>query len=403
MIVNANLARGAIAMAREKDHRKRLNAIQNFGAMDVLCTDKTGTLTQDQVVLIKHLDVARRARASGCCTTPTSTASSDRPEEPARRGVIDHARRNISHARAGEVTSEDRRNSVRLRAAPHVGRARGECQRAEHLLFAKARSRRCCESAPSRRRRTSHAARRPNCDENCHALRDELNDDGLRVVAVAYKAHPSPPGEPIESRTRADLIVLRFLAFLDPPKETTAEALRLLREHGVTVKILTGDNAIVARKICRDVGLARRTRSSLGAMSSLLTTSSCAELVERTTVFAKLSPAQKARVVRALKANGHTVGFLGDGINDAPALREADVGISVDTRCDIAKEVGRHHPAGEKSAGAGTRASSKGRRDLWQYHQVHQDDGQLELRQRVQRSRGERVSAVPADAGRFIC
>ncbi|HRP06068.1 MAG TPA: magnesium-translocating P-type ATPase, partial [Opitutaceae bacterium] len=166
-------------------------------------------------------------------------------------------------------------------------------------------------------------------------LRDQLNEDGLRVVAVGRKRLRR--SAVVSVADESDLVFSGFVAFLDPPKESTAEALRLLADHGVAVKILTGDNAIVARKICRTVGLAV-DRVAMGGEIESLDDGALAELAEQTTVFAKLSPLQKARVVRVLKSRGHTVGFMGDGINDATALREADVGISVDTAVDVAKE-----------------------------------------------------------------
>ncbi|MDH7502822.1 MAG: magnesium-translocating P-type ATPase [Verrucomicrobiota bacterium] len=172
--------------------------------------------------------------------------------------------------------------------------------------------------------------------EQLKALRDRLNEDGLRVIAVGYKKLP-PAGPPVSTSDEQEPVFSGFVAFLDPAKETTAEALRLLRDHGVRVKILTGDNTVVARKICRDVGL-DVAHIATGAELEPLDDAALGELAERTTVFAKLSPLQKARIVRVLKARGHTVGFMGDGINDATALREADIGISVDTAVDVAKE-----------------------------------------------------------------
>jgi Mg2+-importing ATPase len=171
--------------------------------------------------------------------------------------------------------------------------------------------------------------------EQLKRLRDALNEDGMRVVAVGYKAIGLGP-KPFNADDEADLVLSGFVTFLDPPKASASEALRLLREHGVIVKILTGDNATVACKICRDVGLEAR-QVATGGQIDRLTDEALGELAEQTTVFAKLSPNQKARIVKALKAK-HTVGFMGDGINDATALRESDVGISVDSGVDIAKE-----------------------------------------------------------------
>jgi Mg2+-importing ATPase len=172
--------------------------------------------------------------------------------------------------------------------------------------------------------------------EQLKELRDHLNENGLRVIAVGYKQLPAHTTR-VRAADESDLVFSGFVAFLDPTKETTAEALRLLREHGVTVTILTGDNAVVARKICRDVGLTVENVIT-GAGIETLDDNALAQLAEHTTIFAKLSPMQKARVIRALKSRGHIVGFMGDGINDAMALREADVGISVDSAVDVARE-----------------------------------------------------------------
>lgn len=333
MIVNANLARGAIAMARQRTIVKHLQAIQNFGAMDVLCTDKTGTLTQDKVVLIRHLDsrgaeslrVLEHAYLNSLFQTGLKNLLD--------RAVIERAETLGLRETAKAWWKEDeipfdfarRRMSVVLTRSKH-----------EHLLLCKGAVEEmleiCSEVEEDGVARPASAERRAQLK----GLRDQLNEDGLRVIAVAYRnlpaAHP-----PVSVQDESHMVFAGFVAFLDPAKESTAEALRLLHHHGITVKILTGDNAIVARKICRDVGL---TVDHVGTGAELepLTEEELAERVERTTIFAKLSPDQKARVVRALKSKGHTVGFMGDGINDAIALREADVGISVDTAVDVAKE-----------------------------------------------------------------
>jgi Mg2+-importing ATPase len=170
------------------------------------------------------------------------------------------------------------------------------------------------------------------------AITREYNEDGFRVIAVATREFPR--GETKAQYSKDDeqaLVVQGFLAFLDPPKETAGPAIAALREHGVTVKILTGDNMVVTRKICREVGL-DAGEPVLGRDIEDLDEEALRALVEKATVFAKISPLQKARIIKALQANGHTVGFLGDGINDAAALRDADIGISVDTAADIAKE-----------------------------------------------------------------
>jgi Mg2+-importing ATPase len=333
MIVNANLARGAIAMSRQKTIVKRLHAIQNFGAMDVLCTDKTGTLTQDKVVLIRHLDShgmeSKRVLEHAYLNSLFQTGLKNLLD----RAVIDRAEQLGLREVAKTWWKEDEIpfDFVRRRMSIVLTHSRQE-----HLLI--------CKGAVEEMLDICSAVEdsgqvRPVTDEyrdQLKALRDRLNEDGLRVVAVGYKGLPREH-PPLTVKDEANLVFSGFVAFLDPAKETTAEALRLLRDHGITVKILTGDNAIVARKICRDVGLDVQ-HIATGAEVEPLDEAALTDLAERTTIFAKLSPNQKARVVRVLKANGHTVGFMGDGINDATALREADVGISVDSAVDVAKE-----------------------------------------------------------------
>ncbi|MDN7818952.1 magnesium-translocating P-type ATPase [Burkholderia vietnamiensis] len=335
MIVSANLARGAIAMARRKVVVKRLNSVQNFGAMDVLCTDKTGTLTQDRIILEHHLDLAGR-----------------RDEDILRLGWLNSfhqsGQKNLIDvaivARADELGDRVKPHGytkidelpfdfVRRRLSVVVGDAH-----AAHLLICKGAVEEML--AVSTHVQDEHGVRALDsvARERLLEQASAYNDDGFRVLVVATRA--IPPAEQREQYRTADerdLVVRGFLTFLDPPKESAAPALAALRENGVAVKVLTGDNATVTIKVCRQVGLQPGT-PLLGADIDGLDDATLAQAVERTTVFAKLTPLQKARIVRALQANGHTVGFLGDGINDAPALRDADVGISVDSGADIAKE-----------------------------------------------------------------
>jgi Mg2+-importing ATPase len=333
MIVNTNLARGAIAMARQKTIVKRLHAIQNFGAMDVLCTDKTGTLTQDKVVLIRHVDVhggdSRRVLEHAYLNSLFQTGLKNLLD----RAVIDRAQelglRDV--AKQWWKTDEIPFDFVRRRMSVVLERSRKE-----RILFCKGAVEEMLDVC-TRVEDAGHVALlSAEFRAQLKVLRDRLNEDGLRVIAVGYKtlAPDTPPEVATDER---GLVFSGFVAFLDPAKETTGEALRRLGEHGVTVKILTGDNAVVARKICRDVGLDVQ-HIATGTEVEPLNDVELADLAERATIFAKLSPLQKARVVRVLKERGHTVGFLGDGINDATALREADVGISVDTAVDVAKE-----------------------------------------------------------------
>ena len=331
MIVNANLARGALAMARHKAIVKRLSAIQDLGAMDTLCTDKTGTLTQDHVVMINHVDVhglnSVRVLEHAYLNSLFQTGLKNLLD----RAIIERAKesglRNLAHSfrRVDEIPFDfsRRRMSVVLRQTSGV-----------NLLICKGAVEEMLQICSQVEAAGAVLPLTGSVREELKRLRDELNDEGLRVVAVGFKAIGL---KPFTVEDEADLIFSGFVAFLDPPKESAPEALRLLREHGVTVKILTGDNATVARKICRDVGLEVQ-QVLMGHEIEDLSDDALGELAERVSVFAKCSPLQKSRIVKALKARHHTVGFMGDGINDATALREADVGISVDSGVDIAKE-----------------------------------------------------------------
>jgi Mg2+-importing ATPase len=333
MIVTANLAKGAVTMARRKTIVKRLNSIQNFGAMDVLCTDKTGTLTQDKIVLEKHLNVVGEEDDE-----VLNLAYLNSVYQTGLKNLLDVAilERADLHAALGIDTvykkvDEIPFDFVRRRMSVVVERGKEV-----HELI--------CKGAVEEILAVSSWLRDEDrivpLDDETRATAlevvHELNEDGMRVVAVAYREFTPRTGA-FTVADESDLVLAGFMAFLDPPKETAAPALLALKGHGVTVKILTGDNATVTRKVCHDVGLKPGVIVS-GNDLDALSDSELSALAERTMVFAKLTPLQKTRVVQALRASGHTVGFLGDGINDAGALREADVGISVDSAVDIAKE-----------------------------------------------------------------
>jgi Mg2+-importing ATPase len=332
MIVTVNLAKGAIAMSRRKVVVKRLSAIQNFGAMDVLCTDKTGTLTQDRVILQKALDLD-----GGDSREVLEYAYLNSYYQSGLKNLLDVAVLRHEQASALEAVArayrkfdevpfdfERRRMSVAVEGG---GRRLLVCKGAVEEVFAASSQGRA--AGESFKLDESHLA----------ALRrsvDELNADGFRVIAVAVKE--IPPGQlTCGVSDESDLLLVGYIAFLDPPKESAARAIAALAKHGVAVKVLTGDNEAITRKICRDVGLSA-DRIVSGAELEGLTDAEVATLVERTRVFARVSPMQKSAVIAVLQRNGHVVGFLGDGINDGAALKTADVGISVDSAVDIAKE-----------------------------------------------------------------
>jgi Mg2+-importing ATPase len=330
LIVTANLSRGALAMSRRKVVVKRLNAIQNFGAMDVLCTDKTGTLTLDKIVLEQHLDLhgeeSDEALEYGYLNSRFQTGLKNLMD----KAVLAH--RDLEPTAAQyRIVDEIPFDFQRRRMSVVV--ADGDN---EHLLICKGAVEEMlsiCAYAQT------DGAVEPMTDERrreIKAMTHKLNEDGLRVLVVAVQRQPGHE-RPYSVADESGLIAVGCLAFLDPPKDSAATAIRALHQHGVEVKVITGDNEAVTRKICREVGL-DVTHSVQGREIESLDDPALDALVARVTVFAKMSPLQKARVVRSLQRLGHTVGFLGDGINDAPALHDADVGISVDTATDIAKE-----------------------------------------------------------------
>ncbi|MER5775626.1 magnesium-translocating P-type ATPase [Streptomyces sp. NPDC002039] len=339
MVVSANLARGAVAMSRRKVVVKRLNAIQNLGAMDVLCTDKTGTLTEDRIVLDRYLDVHGDEDGEvleyGYLNAHFQTGLRNLMD----RAVIDRvdeAEEVVVDARFSMVDEipfdfARRRMSVVLNRNGIVGGGRSE-----HVMVTKG----AVEEVLSLCTHMTDRGERVELTERLrgHVTRiaEDNNRHGLRVLAVATRTF----ADPRDTYTVADedgLTLVGFLAFLDPPKADAARALRALADKGIEVKVVTGDNDLVAARVCADVGL-DVGRVVLGTEIDALDDAGLRATAARTTVFAKVNPVQKARIVRALQTDGHTVGFLGDGINDAAALRDADVGISVDTAVDIAKE-----------------------------------------------------------------
>ncbi|WP_020466466.1 magnesium-translocating P-type ATPase [Singulisphaera acidiphila] len=335
MIVTANLARGAVAMARKKVVVKRLDAIQNLGAMDLLCTDKTGTLTRDKVVLLRHLDLNGDECEGVFEYAFLNSYFQTGLKNLLDKAVLEHQDQLASkrlpqrYLKCDEVPFDfnRRRMSVVVHEVLH-GRDLLICKGAvEEVAAACTRVRVGEEVVP-----LVDAAR-----DRVLNLSRGMNEDGLRVIAVAYKEVESQAGRPYGVQDEDDLILCGFLSFLDPPKETAAPAIAALQNLGVGVKILTGDNERVARKVCRDVGL-EVAEILLGPAIEAMEDDELGEAAERATLLAKLTPAQKARIIRALRSRGHTVGFLGDGINDGPALREADVGISVDSGADVARE-----------------------------------------------------------------
>jgi len=333
MIVTSTLAKGAVQLSRQKVIVKRLDAIQNFGAMDILCTDKTGTLTQDKIALECHTDVygVKSDRVLQCAWLNSfhQTGLKNLLDKAVLESVAEHnpALAQADWLKIDEIPFDFERRRMSVIVAGEDSVPQLICKGAlEEMLGVCSRVRHDHDIL----------ALEPGVMTHIGKVTGELTRQGLRVVAVASR-EMAPERCDFSRQDESDLILEGYIAFLDPPKESAAPALDALARHGVTVKILTGDNERVAAKVCKDVGLSV-SRMLTGADIDALSDRQLGPAALETTVFAKLTPLQKARIVGALRHEGHVVGFMGDGINDAPALRAADIGISVDSAVDIAKE-----------------------------------------------------------------
>jgi P-type Mg2+ transporter len=327
MIVTVCLSKGALAMSRLKVIVKRLNSIQNLGAMDVLCTDKTGTLTLDRVILEKHCDVGMRDSDEVLRLAYMNSYFQTGLKNILDRAILAHEEITIEgFTKIDEVPFDFGRKIMSVVVGQNGSAPRLIVKGAPEEIF-----RRCTHF-------TLNGEKFPVDSMILTDLREEqhdLNSDGFRVLAIAFKDLEVKPS--YSKADEAGLVLAGYVAFFDPPRDSAAAALETLQRHGVKVKVLTGDNELVTAKICREVGL-EVEKVVVGGDIEKLNDKELSELAEKTTIFARLSPANKRRVIIALKSHGHVVGYLGDGINDAPALRAADVGISVDTAVDIAKE-----------------------------------------------------------------
>lgn len=332
MIITSNLAKGAIKMSKKKVIVKELNAIQNLGAMDILCTDKTGTITEDHVVLVKHV-----SPIGDNCKKVLDLAFLNSNYQTGWKNLMDHAvinyyEENKLAQKIGHVEKIDeipfdfsrRRLTVAVNNEGH------------QLMITKG-------AVEEMMKICSHVEINDEVVPLTDSLREkmltvsvDMNQDGMRVLGVAYKkdVHDTAIYSIADEN---EMILAGFMGFLDPAKKSSITAIKSLHEHGVTVKVLTGDNEIVSQKVCKDVGI-EVGQVLLGNEIETMSDEALMEASEKVNLFAKLNPMQKARIIALLQKKGHTVGFMGDGINDAPALRKADVGISVDTAADITKE-----------------------------------------------------------------
>ncbi len=338
MIVTASLAKGAIAMAKKKTIIKNINSIQSLGAMDVLCTDKTGTITQNKVVLEYSLNidgdedlrVLRHAYLNSYFQTGFKNlmdiAIIRRREELEKRDaqLVDLSE---EYTKIDEVPFDFERKRLSVVVVDKQGKTQMVTKGAvEEMVSISSFVEIKGEVVPLT----------DEIKEKVFALSDRLNNVGMRVIGVSQKTNPAPVGQ-FGVKDESDMVLMGFLAFLDPPKETTEEAIRALKTYGVKTKVLTGDNEKVTASICAKVGM-DASGFILGSQIEELDDEELLDIVEKYDIFAKLTPEHKARIVKALQKNGHVVGFLGDGINDTPAMKVADVGISVDDAVDVAKE-----------------------------------------------------------------
>ena len=332
-IVSANLAKGATSMSRKKVVVKDLNSIQNFGAMDVLCTDKTGTITQDKVILEYHLDihgnedprVLRHAFLNSYHQTGLRNLMDIAIIERAHDDKMIDLWKN--YHKVDEIPFDFNRRRMSVVVADNNGKTQLITKGAiEEMLSVSSFAEYEGKIVP-----ITDSLKKEILD-TCY----KYNADGMRVLGIAQKTNPAPAGA-FSVVDESEMVLIGYLAFLDPPKDSSEEAIAALNDYGVEVKVLTGDNDAVTKSVCKQVGIKVDT-ILLGSEIEEMNNQELKVAVETVNVFAKLSPQQKARIVTLLRENGHTVGYMGDGINDATAMKASDVGISVDTAVDIAKE-----------------------------------------------------------------
>lgn len=333
MIVTTNLAKGAVKMAKYKTIVKNLNSIQNFGAMDILCTDKTGTLTEDKIILENHLDIHGnediRVLRHGYLNSYFQTGLKNLLDVAIlqygdKEGFEDLSNK---YEKVDEIPFDFARRRMSVVLRDKMGKTQ---------LITKGAIEEMLEISSYAEYKGEIVTLTEELRKEILETVSELNANGMRVIGVSQKNNPSPEGS-FSVADESDMVLMGYISFLDPPKESSKEAIEFLHDYGVEVKVLTGDNEKVTKYVCKQVGIDVRN-ILLGSDIEDMTDEDLKKAVNNTNVFAKLSPSQKARIVAILKSNGHVVGFMGDGINDAPAMRKSDVGISVDTAVDIAKE-----------------------------------------------------------------
>jgi P-type Mg2+ transporter len=327
MIITINLSRGAISMSKKGVIVKRLASIENFGSMNVLCTDKTGTLTENRITLVLHVDAEGKDDNKVLLYSYLNSFYQTGLKSPLDEAILSHEKLDLTgfskvdevpfdfvRRRVSVVVEKDRQRFLVAKGAP------------EEVLKV------CsfCEIGGLAVDLTEEVRKR------AEQKYFDLSSEGFRVLGVSYKKLREEKAV-YSVNDENDMVFLGFVAFLDPPKETAKESLKLLQKAGIELKILTGDNELVARKTCEQLGFEVKG-VALGSEIAQMSSDALALVVEEANVFARVTPVQKDRIINLLKGNGHVVGFMGDGINDAPSLRTSDVGVSVDNAVDVAKE-----------------------------------------------------------------
>ncbi len=328
MIVTVNLAKGALIMSKKKVIVKQITSIQNFGAIDILCTDKTGTLTQDRVILEKHVDITGKESGDVLLYAYLNSFYQTGLKNLLDRAVISHIELNVKSKcqLVDELPFDFQRRRMSV-AVQYEG---------DHVLICKGAVEEIYSICSFYQVDDEVYPLIQMIHDDLYEDVEDLNNEGYRVLAIAYREFPQAKTT-FTVADESNMILLGYIAFFDPPKDSAAQAIASLQHVGVKVKILTGDNALVTKKVCNDVGL-HIDKIITGNDLINLTDSEFSKVVEESNVFAKLSPVQKEKVIQSLRAAGHVVGYMGDGINDSPSLRAADVGISVDSAADVAKE-----------------------------------------------------------------
>ena len=332
VILSSSLSKGAVRMSKKKTIVKKLDSIQNFGAMNILCTDKTGTLTEDKIVLEKYLDIngnediriLKHAFLNSYFQTGLKGSideaiinralKTDLKEYTEKYKKIDEIPFDFSRRRLSVIVSDGTKKQLITKGA--VEEILNICTFVDYKG----------QVSPITK----------EIKENVKKISKSLNQDGLRVVAVCQK-NDITDAEIFSVSDEKNMVLLGFIGFLDPPKESAKESIEKLNNKGIRVIVLTGDNVDVTRCVCNRVGI-NSNKIIIGSMLDKISDNAVLRLLRKNNIFAKLSPIQKARIVRILREDGNVVGYMGDGINDSPSLNNSDVGISVDTAVDIAKE-----------------------------------------------------------------